>query len=121
MLILSDLHRIVNGLLKTALGVPAGSTTTLTVAQDQTFRIESVKCLATIMKSMSAWMDQQLRIGEFSPGSSENLNSMDSQNIHNGEEGSGMDYELQFDTSNSDVTDSSSLEQRRAYKMELQV
>jgi len=70
---------------------------------------------------MSAWMDQQLRIGELSPGSSENLNSMDSQNIHNGEEGSGMDYELQFDTSNSDVTDSSSLEQRRAYKMELQV
>jgi len=66
-------------------------------------------------------MDQQLRIGEFSPGSSENLNSMDSQNIHNGEEGSGMDYELQFDTSNSDVTDSSLLEQRRAYKMELQV
>ncbi|KAG2607303.1 hypothetical protein PVAP13_4NG237500 [Panicum virgatum] len=113
-------ERIVNGLLKTALGVPAGSTTTLTVAQDQTFRIESVKCLATIMKSMSAWMDQQLRIGEFSPSSSENLNSVDNQNINNGEEGSGMDYELQFDTSNSDVTDSSSLEQRRAYKMELQ-
>ncbi|CAL5039430.1 unnamed protein product [Urochloa decumbens] len=113
-------ERIVNGLLKTALGVPAGSTTTLTVAQDQTFRIESVKCLATILKSMSAWMDQQLRIGEFSPGSSENLSSVDNQNIHNGEEGSGMDYELQFESSNSDITDSSSLEQRRAYKMELQ-
>ncbi|CAN6194277.1 unnamed protein product [Urochloa humidicola] len=113
-------ERIVNGLLKTALGVPAGSTTTLTVAQDQTFRVESVKCLATIMKSMSAWMDQQLRIGEFSPSSSENLSSVDNQNIHNGEEGSGMDYELQFDSSNSDITDSSSLEQRRAYKMELQ-
>ncbi|CAN6220760.1 unnamed protein product [Urochloa humidicola] len=113
-------ERIVNGLLKTALGVPAGSTTTLTVAQDQTFRVESVKCLATIMKSMSAWMDQQLRIGEFSPSSSENLSSVDNQNIHNGEEGSGMDYELQFDTSNQDITDSSSLEQRRAYKMELQ-
>ncbi|KAF8687786.1 hypothetical protein HU200_042722 [Digitaria exilis] len=113
-------ERIVNGLLKTDLGVPAGSTTTLTVAQDQTFRIESVKCLATIMKSMSAWMDQQLRIGEFSPSSTENLRSMDNLNIHNGEEGSGADYELQFDTSNSDITDSSSLEQRRAYKMELQ-
>ena len=82
MLILSDLHRIVNGLLKTALGVPAGSTTTLNVSQDQTFRIESVKCLATIMKSMSAWMDQQLRIGEFSPSSSENLNSVEIGRAH---------------------------------------
>ncbi|KAJ1259956.1 hypothetical protein BS78_10G194900 [Paspalum vaginatum] len=113
-------ERIVNGLLKTALGVPAGSTTTLTVAQDQTFRIESVKCLATIVKSMSAWMDQQLRIGEFSSSSSETRSSVDNHNMHNGEEGSGMDYELQFDTGSSDITDSSSLEQRRAYKMELQ-
>lgn len=72
------------------------------------------------MKSMGAWMDQQLRIGEFSPSSSETLSSMDNPNIHNGEEGSGMD-EVQFDISNSDITDSSSLEQRRAYKMELQV
>jgi brefeldin A-inhibited guanine nucleotide-exchange protein len=69
---------------------------------------------------MSAWMDQQLRIGEFSPGSSETLSSADNHNIHNGEEGSGIDYELQSDTS-TDITDSSSLEQRRAYKMELQV
>ncbi|AQL04912.1 Brefeldin A-inhibited guanine nucleotide-exchange protein 1 [Zea mays] len=113
-------ERIVNGLLKTALGVPTGSTTTLTVAQDQTFRLESVKCLAIVVKSMSAWMDQQLRIGEFSPGNSETLSSADNHNIHNGEEWSGIDYELQFDTSSSDITDSSSLEQRRAYKMELQ-
>ncbi|XP_062229284.1 brefeldin A-inhibited guanine nucleotide-exchange protein 1-like isoform X1 [Phragmites australis] len=113
-------ERIVNGLLKTALGVPAGSTTTLTVAQDQAFRIESVKCLATLIKSMSAWMDQQLRIGEFSLRSSETQGSMDNHNIHNGEEGSGMDYELQSDASSTDITDSSSLEQRRAYKIELQ-
>ncbi|CAD6338994.1 unnamed protein product [Miscanthus lutarioriparius] len=113
-------ERIINGLLKTALGVPTGSTTTLTVAQDQTFRIESVKCLATVVKSMGAWMDQQLRIGEFSPGSSETLSSAENHNIHNGEEGSGIDYELQLDTGSSDITDSSSLEQRRAYKIELQ-
>ncbi|GJN38851.1 hypothetical protein PR202_gb27929 [Eleusine coracana subsp. coracana] len=113
-------ERIVNGLLKTALGVPAGSTTTLTVAQDQTFRIESVKCLATIIMSMSAWMDQQLRIGEFSPKSSEIQSSTDNHNVHNGEEGSGIDYEQQTDASSSDITDSSSVEQRRAYKIELQ-
>ncbi|KAL6874044.1 hypothetical protein ACP4OV_014126 [Aristida adscensionis] len=116
-------ERIVNGLLKTALGVPAGSTTTLTVAQDQTFRFESVKCLATIVKSMSTWMDQQLRIGEFSSSNSEILSSTDYNNMHNGEEGSegsGMEYEPQSDTTSSDITDSSSLEQRRAYKIELQ-
>ncbi|CAD6336232.1 unnamed protein product [Miscanthus lutarioriparius] len=117
---MSLISRIINGLLKTALGVPTGSTTTLTVAQDQTFRIESVKCLATVVKSMGAWIDQQLRIGEFSPGSSETLSSAENHNIHNGEEGSGIDYELQLDTSSSDITDSSSLEQRRAYKIELQ-
>lgn len=114
-------HRIVNGLLKTALGVPDGSTTTLTVAQDQTFRIESVKCLATVIKSMGSWMDQQLRIGETLPIISELLSSADNHNIHNGEEGTGMDYDLQSESSSSDVSDSSSLEQRRAYKIELQV
>ncbi|KAM0918975.1 hypothetical protein ACQ4PT_008410 [Festuca glaucescens] len=109
-------ERIVNGLLKTALGVPDGSTTTLTVAQDQTFRIESVKCLATVIKSMGSWMDQQLRIGE----SSEVLSSVDNHNIQNGEEGTGMDHDMQSESSSSDVSDSSSLELRRAYKIELQ-
>ncbi|XP_044961916.1 brefeldin A-inhibited guanine nucleotide-exchange protein 1-like [Hordeum vulgare subsp. vulgare] len=113
-------ERIVNGLLKTALGVPDGSTTTLTIAQDQTFRIESVKCLATVIKSMGSWMDQQLRIGETLPIISELLSSADNHNIHNGEEGTGMDYDLQSESNSSDVSDSSSLEQRRAYKIELQ-
>uniref|UniRef100_A0A0E0C926 SEC7 domain-containing protein n=1 Tax=Oryza meridionalis TaxID=40149 RepID=A0A0E0C926_9ORYZ len=111
-------ERIVNGLVKTALGVPAGSTTTLTVAQDQTFRIESVKCLAVIVKSMCSWMDRQLRIGEFSPISSETPGSMDNHTTNG--DGSGMDYDMQPDTSSSDISDSSSLEQRRAYKIELQ-
>ncbi|EEE66036.1 brefeldin A-inhibited guanine nucleotide-exchange protein 1 isoform X1 [Oryza sativa Japonica Group] len=111
-------ERIVNGLVKTALGVPAGSTTTLTVAQDQTFRIESVKCLAVIVKSMCSWMDRQLRIGEFSLISSETPGSMDNHTTNG--DGSGMDYDMQPDTSSSDISDSSSLEQRRAYKIELQ-
>ncbi|VAI45068.1 unnamed protein product [Triticum turgidum subsp. durum] len=111
--------RIVNGLLKTALGVTPGATTTLTPVQDQTFRTESVKCLATILKSMGSWMDQQLRIGDFSPKISEvSLNSLDSPNI--GEDGNGIDYELQSDSYSPDTSDASSLEQRRAYKIELQ-
>ncbi|KAF0935706.1 hypothetical protein E2562_035754 [Oryza meyeriana var. granulata] len=114
-------ERIVNGLLKTALGVPPGSATTLTTAQDQTFRIESVKCLATIIKSMGSWMDQQLRIGEFSPKPSEiSLNSIDNPNILVGEDGVAVDYELQTDSGSPDLSDASSLEQRRAYKIELQ-
>ncbi|KAJ8530344.1 hypothetical protein K7X08_037179 [Anisodus acutangulus] len=55
--------RTVNGLLKTALGPPPGSTTTLSPVQDITFRSESVKCLVTIIKSMGMWMDQQLKKG----------------------------------------------------------
>uniref|UniRef100_A0A0E0CH64 SEC7 domain-containing protein n=1 Tax=Oryza meridionalis TaxID=40149 RepID=A0A0E0CH64_9ORYZ len=114
-------ERIVNGLLKTALGVPPGSATTLTPAQDQTFRIESVKCLATIIKSMGSWMDQQLKIGEFSPKPSEiSLNSIDIPNILVGEDGGTVDYELQTDSGNPDLSDASSLEQRRTYKIELQ-
>ncbi|XP_062218449.1 brefeldin A-inhibited guanine nucleotide-exchange protein 1-like isoform X2 [Phragmites australis] len=117
----NDLCRIVNGLLKTALGVPPGSTTTLTTAQDQTFRIESVKCLATIIKSMGSWMDQQLRIGEFAPKVSEaSLISIDNPNILIGEDGSGIDYELQSDSGSPDISGPPSLEQRRAYKIELQ-
>ncbi|OEL17658.1 Brefeldin A-inhibited guanine nucleotide-exchange protein 1 [Dichanthelium oligosanthes] len=117
-------ERAVSGLLKTALGVPPGSTTTLTTVQDQTFRIESVKCLATIIKSMGSWMDQQLRIGEFSPKISEaslsSLSSIDNPNILIGEDGSGIDYELQSDSGSPDVSGAPSLEKRRAFKIELQ-
>jgi brefeldin A-inhibited guanine nucleotide-exchange protein len=66
---------------------------------------------------MGSWMDQQLRIGE----SSEVLSSVDNHNIQNGEEGTGMDHDMQSESSSSDVSDSSTLEQRRAYKIELQV
>jgi brefeldin A-inhibited guanine nucleotide-exchange protein len=66
---------------------------------------------------MGSWMDLQLRIGE----SSEVLGSVDNHVIQNGEEGTGMDHDMQTESSSSDVSDSSSLEQRRAYKIELQV
>lgn len=71
---------------------------------------------------MGSWMDQQLRIGEFSPKLSEaSLNSIDNPNILSGEDGSGIDYELQSDSGSPDISGASSLEQRRAYKIELQV
>ncbi|KAL1059975.1 hypothetical protein V6Z11_1Z137600 [Gossypium hirsutum] len=100
-------ERIVNGLLKTALGPPPGSTTTLSAVQDITFRHESVKCLVGIIKSMGAWMDQQLKIGD--------------SDLPSGSEKDGLvpDYELHLEL-NSELSDSATLEQRRAYKIELQ-
>ncbi|CAK9145970.1 unnamed protein product [Ilex paraguariensis] len=112
--------RTVNGLLKTALGPPAGSTTTLSPAQDVTFRHESVKCLVTIIKSMGAWMDQQLRIGDFCPQkTSDNENLTDNCPTFGGEDGNFPDYELHSEA-NSEFSDAATLEQRRAYKLELQ-
>lgn len=120
-LIPSDVCRTVNGLLKTAIGPPPGSTTTLSPAQDITFRLESVKCLVTITKSMGSWMDQQLRIGDFCPPKRFDNDSLSENNTtYNGEEGTVPDYEMHPEV-NSEVSDAATLEQRRTYKLELQV
>lgn len=120
-LIPSDICRIVNGLLKTALGVPSGSTTTLSPAQDITFRLESVKCLVAVIKSMGAWMDQQLRIADFYPSKNPEIDTpTENHTPLNGEEGLTIDYELQSEV-NPELSEAATLEQRRAYKIELQV
>ncbi|XP_042435949.1 brefeldin A-inhibited guanine nucleotide-exchange protein 1-like [Zingiber officinale] len=112
-------ERVVNGLLKTALGVPPGSATSLSPAQNTTLRIESVKCLNCIIKSMGVWMDQQLRLGDFAPESRENEHSSENLTSLNGEEGSVADHDLHSDA-NHEPSDTASLEQRRAYKLEFQ-
>ncbi|KAG8657678.1 brefeldin A-inhibited guanine nucleotide-exchange protein 1 isoform X2 [Manihot esculenta] len=117
---MKDICRIVNGLLKTALGPPPGSTTTLSSAQDITFRHESVKCLVGIIKSMGAWMDQQLIIEEsYVPKSSESDVSTENHSNPSGEDASSPDYDLHAEA-NSEISDTASFEQRRAYKIELQ-
>lgn len=114
-----DTCRMVNGLLKTALGPPSGSTTTLSPAQDVSFRLESVKCLVSIIKSMGTWMDQQLKLDDtYFLKTSENDASP--ENPLSGEETAAVDPELQSD-GNSEFSDAATLEQRRAYKIELQV
>jgi len=85
-----------------------------------TFRIESVKCLTSIIKSMGTWMDQQLRIEDVSPGTPEIDHSRENHSALNGEEGSGIDYELHSDA-NSEFSNAATLELRRAYKLELHV
>ncbi|KAM7479529.1 hypothetical protein LguiA_027742 [Lonicera macranthoides] len=113
-------ERTVNGLLKTALGPPPGSTTTLSPAHDLTFRLESVKCLVRIIKSMGVWMDQQLRIGEFSlPNTSDNENNVDNHASLGGDEVSLPDLELHSEATPG-ISDAATLEQRRTYKLELQ-
>ncbi|KAG6778239.1 hypothetical protein POTOM_018093 [Populus tomentosa] len=113
-------ERIVNGLLKTALGPPPGSSTTLSSVQDITFRHESVKCLVSIIRSMGAWMDQQLRIGDSNlPKISQSSTSTENHSTLNGEDASAPEYDLHPEV-NSETSDAATLEQRRAYKIELQ-
>uniref|UniRef100_A0A1J3DBS8 Brefeldin A-inhibited guanine nucleotide-exchange protein 1 n=1 Tax=Noccaea caerulescens TaxID=107243 RepID=A0A1J3DBS8_NOCCA len=113
-------ERIVNGLLKTALGPPPGSSTTLTPIQDITFRHESVKCLVSIIKAMGTWMDQQFSVGESHlPKSIENEVPADNHSNLNEEDGTTTDHDFHPDLS-SESSDAATLEQRRAYKIELQ-
>ncbi|KAL7082955.1 hypothetical protein ACP275_14G132100 [Erythranthe tilingii] len=111
-------ERTVNGLLKTALGPPPGSVTSLSPGQDMTFRHESVKCLVRIIKSMGSWMDQQLKVGELNPPK-----SFDSENLTENhtylEDANSADYELHPEA-NSEFSNAATLEQRRAYKIEIQ-
>ncbi|KAL7590051.1 hypothetical protein Lser_V15G39977 [Lactuca serriola] len=114
-------ERTVNGLLKTALGPPPGSTTTLSPVHDLTFRFESVKCLVMIIKSMGVWMDQQLRIGEFGVknNTSDNNDSvLESSMSVGGDDVSLPDLDLHQEPNSEHST--ATLEQRRAYKIELQ-
>ncbi|KAK4423997.1 Brefeldin A-inhibited guanine nucleotide-exchange protein 1 [Sesamum alatum] len=112
-------ERTVNGLLKTALGPPPGSITSLSPAQDMTFRHESVKCLVIIIKSMGSWMDQQLKVGELNPpklSDNENLTETPTYVI---DDANIADYEMHSEA-NSEFSNAATLEQRRAYKLEIQ-
>lgn len=118
---------MVNGLLKTAQGVPPGVTTTLLPPQDVTMKLEAMKCLVSVLKSMGDWMNKQLRIPD--PHSAKNADLVDKfpeignppienlvENEHELVEGSDSQSEA-----SSEVSDASTIEQRRAYKLELQV
>ncbi|KAF6174168.1 hypothetical protein GIB67_033700 [Kingdonia uniflora] len=113
-------ERTVNGLLKTALGPPSGSTTTLSPAQDIAFRIESVKCLAFIIKSMGAWMDQQFRVDDFDPSKSHETDvSNENPSISHGEDGAIVENDLHYEA-NCELPETATFEQRRAFKIEFQ-
>lgn len=124
-------YRVVNGLLKTAQGPPPGVTTTLVPPQDVTMKSEAMKCLVAILRSMGDWMNKQLRIPDpnspkiekeeketdNSEGQSE---APQSGTTEESSEGTEPPSESASGTPEA-VSEAVSIEQRRAYKLELQV
>jgi brefeldin A-inhibited guanine nucleotide-exchange protein len=116
---------MVNGLLKTAQGALPGTATTLVPPQEVTMKLEAMKSLVAILKSMGDWMNKQLRIpdphsakksdaAKNSPGPG----SLPMTNGNGDEPVEGSDSHSETSTEASDV---SAIEQRRAYKLEFQV
>ncbi|KAK8635509.1 hypothetical protein V6N13_004243 [Hibiscus sabdariffa] len=116
-------ERMVNGLLKTAQGVPPGTVTTLLPPQKATMKLEAIKCLVAILKSMGDWMNRQLRIPDsYSTKrfeAAENSLELGTAPIENG----NGDEPVEGSDSHSETSNETSgfltIEQRRAYKLEL--
>uniref|UniRef100_A0A5B7ALW0 Putative brefeldin A-inhibited guanine nucleotide-exchange protein 2-like n=1 Tax=Davidia involucrata TaxID=16924 RepID=A0A5B7ALW0_DAVIN len=117
-------ERMVNGLLKTAQGVPPGAATTLLPPQDATMKLEAMKCLVAILRSMGDWMNKQLRIPD--PHSTkksevaENIPESGSFPMANGNGEESVEGSDNHSEASSEISDVSAIEQRRAYKLELQ-
>ncbi|MBA0714875.1 hypothetical protein Golax_013819 [Gossypium laxum] len=115
-------ERMVNGLLKTAQGVPPSTATTLLPPQEATMKLEAMKCLVAILKSMGDWMNKQLRIPD--PHSTKRFEAVENSpepvplaNGNRDETVEGSDFHSE---TSSEASDALSIEQRRAYKLELQ-
>ncbi|KAK1418745.1 hypothetical protein QVD17_27891 [Tagetes erecta] len=119
-------ERMVNGLLKTAQGVPPGVATSLLPPQEVTMKLEAMKCLVAILKSMGDWMNKQLRIpnphsaklsdvAEYSP-------ELTNPPMENGvaTEQEPVDVSDSHSDASTEISDALTIEQRRAYKLELQ-
>lgn len=117
-------ERMVNGLLKTAQGVPPGVTTTLLPPQDVVMKLEAMKCLVAILKSMGDWMNKQLRIPDpYSPKRiepTENGSEPGNLPMPNGNVDEPVKESDTHSEVSSEASDVSTIEQRRAYKLELQ-
>jgi brefeldin A-inhibited guanine nucleotide-exchange protein len=116
---------MVNGLLKTAQGVPPGVATTLLPPQELTMKLEAMKCLVAILRSMGDWMNKQLRIPDSHSAkkseAAENGPESGSLPIANGNGDESVEASDSHSEASSEASDVSTIEQRRAYKLELQV
>ncbi|KAK4752299.1 hypothetical protein SAY87_021097 [Trapa incisa] len=117
-------ERMVNGLLKTAQGVPPGTGTTLLPPQEVSMKLEAMKCLVEILKSMGDWMNKQLRIPDShsmkQTEPSENNPEMANIPIANGNGDEPVEGSDTLSEASTEASDVSTIEQRRAYKLELQ-
>lgn len=116
---------MVNGLLKTAQGVPPGGVTTLLPLQEATMKLEAMKCLVAVLRSMGDWMNKQLRIPD--PQSPKKIDSTDtspepaSLPMANGNADEPAEGSDSHSEASNEASDALTIEQRRAYKLELQV
>ncbi|KAG6519455.1 brefeldin A-inhibited guanine nucleotide-exchange protein 2-like isoform X1 [Zingiber officinale] len=131
-------ERIVKGLLKTAQGPPPGTPTTLVPPQNVIMKFEAMKCLVAILRSMGDWMNKQLRIPDLYSQKTETVNpspqKLDAADPRSKKtetaEHNGGGVELPLTIGNSDesaelsnshsASEVASIEQHRAFKLELQ-
>ncbi|KAM7472118.1 hypothetical protein LguiA_010301 [Lonicera macranthoides] len=117
-------ERMVNGLLKTAQGVSPSAATTLLPSQDVTMKLEAMKCLVAILKSMGDWMNKQLCIPD--PNSLKKFEEVETESepgnfpMENGNEDEPVEGSDTQSEASSEVSDVLSIEQRLSYKLELQ-
>ncbi|CAA0842657.1 Brefeldin A-inhibited guanine nucleotide-exchange protein 2 [Striga hermonthica] len=114
-------ERMVNGLLKTAQGVPPGVASTLQPPQDAALKLEAMKCLVAVLRCMGDWMNKQLRIPDsHSPKKSDAVETDPGSPPANGNTDEPTGGSDAHSEPSSEISDVSTLEQRRAYKLELQ-
>lgn len=144
---MKKLCRMVNGLLKTAQGVPNGAETSLNPVQDAALKLAAIKCLVGVLRSMGNWLNRQLRLTDSSPyiksndgeentseagdtvstpalaptpGSETGEDSVEKIDDKNGEKNG--DVSSASDSRPAEETsEAATFEQRRAYKLEVQV
>lgn len=116
---------MVNGLLKTAQGVPPGVATTLLPPQEVTMKLEALKCLVAILRSMGDWMNKQLRIPDPHTAkkfeAAENGPDPGGLPVANGNGDEPVEGSDSHSEASGEASDVLTIEQRRAYKLELQV
>lgn len=138
---------MVNGLLKTAQGVPNGAETSLNPVQDAALKLAAIKCLVGVLRSMGNWLNRQLRLTDSSPYIKSNdveenaseagdavsapappLAPGSGTGEESGEKLDDKSAEKNGDVSSTsesrpaeETSEAATFEQRRAYKLEVQV
>ncbi|EFJ24773.1 hypothetical protein SELMODRAFT_173646 [Selaginella moellendorffii] len=116
-------ERLVNGLLKTAQGVPPGVESSLTPIQDAAMKLAAMKSLVGVLRSMGDWANRQLRLSDaaYLRSLDQTDSTSESNSVgHNGFEENGDGAESRVSEISSETSEVATFEQRRAYKLEFQ-